>query len=293
MPEVVTASTQDDSIRISVVIPTLNEARNIVHVLAAMPADVDEIILVDGHSVDGTVEAALGVRRDLVVVRQSRRGKGNALAAGIAAARGAYVVLLDADGSMDPAEVHDFVAALDAGADYVKGTRFRSPGGSDDLTIVRRAGNAALNGLTNLLFGTEFTDLCYGYNAFRRRCQGLLGLPDPHEPRPGPVWGDGFEVETLINIRAAKAGLVIQEVPSYEHPRRHGESNLNAVRDGMRVLRTIVRERCRQDGPGGGSAQRRPVTSVRAEEECGVLGGASSRPGLQELADGSASAQVA
>ena len=293
MPDVVTASTQDDSRRISVVIPTLNEARNIGHVLAAMPPCVDEVILVDGHSIDGTVEAARDVRPDIVAVRQSRRGKGNALAAGIAAARGEYVVLLDADGSMDPSEVHAFVAALDAGADYAKGTRFRPPGGSDDLTLLRRVGNAALNGLTNALFKTEFTDLCYGYNAFRRTHEGLLGLPHPHEPRSGRVWGDGFEVETLINIRAAKAGLVIHEVPSFEHPRRHGESNLHTFRDGLRVLRTIVRERLRHDDPGDGIRPARRGTPLTPKEDLVLLEDASGSPGLQELPGGSASAHVA
>jgi glycosyltransferase involved in cell wall biosynthesis len=243
MPEVVSAVEQDASIRLSVVIPTLNEARNVGHVLARLPSCVDEVILVDGRSVDGTVEAALLVLPDLVIVRQARRGKGNALAAGIAAARGDYVVMLDADGSMDPAEVHQFVAALDSGADYVKGTRFRLPGGSDDLTLLRRVGNAVLTGLTNVLFATEFTDLCYGYNAFRRTCSIAFGLPDAGRQSPAPLWGDGFEVETLMNIRAAEAGLVIREVGSFEHPRRHGESHLNTFRDGFRVLRTIVRER--------------------------------------------------
>ena len=158
MSAVLPKADRESSVRLSVVIPTLNEARNIVHVLRAMPVGVDEVILVDGYSVDGTVEAALAVRPDLVVVTQSRRGKGNALACGIAAARGEYIVMLDADGSMDPAEMNAFVAALDAGADYVKGTRFRYPGGSNDITALRRAGNAALNGLTNVLFGTRFTD---------------------------------------------------------------------------------------------------------------------------------------
>ena len=266
MSAVLPEADRESAVRLSVVIPTLNEARNIVHVLRAMPAGVDEVILVDGYSVDGTVEAALAVRPDLVVVRQSRRGKGNALACGIAAARGEYVVMLDADGSMDPAEMNAFVAALDAGADYVKGSRFRYPGGSNDITVLRRAGNAALNGLTNVLFGTRFTDLCYGYNAFRRSCAHVLGLPDTDQPTQVPLWGDGFEVETLINIRAAKASLVIEEVGSFEHPRRHGESNLNTFRDGMRVLRTIMRERFTQRvdaAPPVHRAQRLPDAALR------------------------------
>ena len=82
------------------------------------------------------------------------------------------------------------------------------------------------------MFGTGYTDLCYGYNAFWRRC-----LPQLY------VTCDGFEVETIINVRAAKAGLEIVEVPSYEQSRIHGESNLNAWRDGRRVLRAIMSER--------------------------------------------------
>jgi glycosyltransferase involved in cell wall biosynthesis len=255
------------AIRLSVVIPALNEAKNIPLVLAALPASVEEVIVVDGRSVDGTADAALAARPDARVLRQSRRGKGNALAAGLAAARGEYVVLLDADGSMDPAEVHRFVAALDAGADYVKGTRFRAPGGSADITVVRRLGNAGLNGLTNLLFGTRFTDLCYGYNAVRRDCVAALALPDPHHPAAEAVWGDGFEIETLINIRAATGGLVIREVPSYEHPRRYGESNLNTCRDGLRVLRTIMRERLAGRRRGERPLRRQAVGQVTPPSE--------------------------
>jgi glycosyltransferase involved in cell wall biosynthesis len=293
MAEVVTATDEHASVRLSVVIPTLNEARNIVHVLQAMPSCVDEVILVDGHSVDGTVEVARAVRPDLRVVKQSRRGKGNALAAGIAAARGQYVVMLDADGSMDPGEVHAFLQALDAGADYVKGTRFRAPGGSTDLTPLRRVGNAALNGLTNLLFKTEFTDLCYGYNAFRRSCQAAFALPDPFAPAPVPLWGDGFEVETLINIRAAKADLVIHEVASFEYPRRYGQSNLNTFRDGVRVLRTILRERFRAHGEITPTGRFRRPTDATPESEFIVVDGEAPVSGFNDLTDDSTSPRVA
>jgi glycosyltransferase involved in cell wall biosynthesis len=179
------------------------------------------------------------------VVSQTRRGKGNALACGFAAATGDILVMIDADGSTDPGEIPSFIAALRAGADFAKGSRFHGSGGSADITRLRRAGNRFLNTLVNVLFGTRYTDLCYGYNAFWAHCLDAFQL-DSTSPAPtgrdGRLWGDGFEIETLLTLRAARARLGIVEVPSYEHLRIHGESNLNAVTDGLRVLRTIARE---------------------------------------------------
>jgi glycosyltransferase involved in cell wall biosynthesis len=229
---------------ITVVIPTRNEARNIGAVLSALPAEIDEVILVDGNSVDETVAAARAVRPDIRVVTQGRKGKGNALAAGFQAARCDYIVMIDADGSMDPAEIPAFTAALDAGCQYVKGSRFTAGGGSSDISRFRQAGNWALNCLTNILYRTSYTDLCYGYNAFRRECVATFAL-EPAHATGSARWGDGFEIETLLNTRVAKAGLRVAEVPSYESPRLHGESNLRALPDGLRVLRTILIERFR------------------------------------------------
>lgn len=225
----------------SVVIPTKNEAPSIGWVLERLPEEVDEVIVVDAGSADGTVAAAREVRPDVTVVNQTRTGKGNALAAGFEAARGDHIVMIDADGSMDPLEIPLFLAALAGGADYAKGSRFRAGGGSDDITPFRRAGNTALNGMTNVLFGADYSDLCYGFNAFTRACLDVFALPPAHAPEP--QWGDGFEIETLINVRVARAGMRIVEVPSYEYPRRHGTSNLRTVRDGFRVLSTILQER--------------------------------------------------
>jgi hypothetical protein len=234
--------------RVSVVIPARNEARNLPHVLGALPAGLHEVILVDGHSVDETIKVARQVRPDVKVVQQTRRGKGNALACGFAQVTGDIIVMLDADGSADPGEIPAFVAALAAGTEFAKGTRFSRGGGSHDISRFRRLGNAALNGLVNLLFRTRFTDLCYGYNAFRAHLLPALDLPSVDALGPaadGMLWGDGFEIETLINVRAAHAGVRITEVGSVEKRRIHGVSNLNAVSDGIRVLRTILAERQR------------------------------------------------
>ena len=231
--------------RVSVIIPTLNEARNLPLVLASLPPDLHEVIVVDGHSADNTVAVAQRLRPDARIVMQTRKGKGNALACGFAAATGDIIAMVDADGSADPGEISRFVRALTDGADFAKGSRFAPGGGSTDITRLRALGNRLLGMFVNRCYGTHYTDLCYGYNVFWRRHVPVLGL-DPTAPAPpggGPLWGDGFEVETLIHIRVAEAGLVVTEVPSFEYSRIHGVSNLNAFSDGVRVLRTIMTER--------------------------------------------------
>jgi Glycosyl transferase family 2 len=216
---------------VSVIIPTLNEAANLPHVFAVLPDWVTEVVIVDGRSTDETVEVARRLRPDARIVIQKGRGKGDALLAGFAASTGDIIVAMDADGSLDGQEIIRFVAALLAGADFVKGSRFACGGGSDDLTRSRRFGNKFLGALVNRLFGTSYSDLCYGYNAFWARHLDTLALDC-----------SGFEVETLMNIRAAMAGLVVHEVPSFEHRRIHGASNLRIVMDGWRIAKVIVRE---------------------------------------------------
>ncbi len=234
--------------QVSVVVPAKNEAANLRHVLPLLDESY-QVILVDGHSVDGTIEVAQELRPDITVVQQTRKGKGNALAAGFQAATGDIIVMFDADGSADPAEIPAFVAALVAGADFAKGSRFAPGGGSDDITLLRRTGNAGLNGVANALFGTSYTDLCYGYNAFWADLLPLLDLPHPDAPAPaeGMLWGDGFEIETVLNCRVAAAGLKITEVPSVERQRIFGETNLRTFADGTRVLRTLLAEHRRAD----------------------------------------------
>jgi glycosyltransferase involved in cell wall biosynthesis len=217
---------------VSVVIPAKNEARNIAWVLERIPSFVDEIIVVDGLSTDGTLEVAKMVAPDVVVIHEDRPGKGAGLRSGFAGARGDYVVMIDADGSMDPGEIGRYVEQLEAGFDLVKGSRFLPGGYTTDMSWFRKFGNARLRDTANLLFGTDFTELCYGYIGFRRGALNALSLD-----------ADGFEIETQIVTRAIRQGLRIAEIPSVESPRRFGESNLNAFRDGWRVLHTLITER--------------------------------------------------
>lgn len=255
--------------RVSVIIPALNEARNLPHVLPQLPEDIYEVILVDGYSTDETLRIAQELRPDVRIIMQTRRGKGNALACGLAAATGDIAVMLDADGSADPGEIPRFVAALMDGADFAKGTRFAAGGGSADITRFRALGNRLLSGFVNACYGTRYTDLCYGFNAFWRQHLPLIGLDanaGPALPGSGRMWGDGFEVETLIHVRVAAARLAVTEVPSFEHRRVHGRSNLNAFSDGLRVLRTILAERHRasRERRAAAHGERVPAT-VRAQ----------------------------
>jgi glycosyltransferase involved in cell wall biosynthesis len=265
---------------VSVVVPALNEARNIPHVFSQIPADVYEVILVDGFSVDDTVAIARQVRPDVRILAQTRQGKGNALACGFEAATGDIIAAVDADGSADPGEIPRFVAALLGGADFAKGTRFVEGGGSSDITRLRSVGNYALTTFFNACYGRSYSDLCYGFNVFWRRHLPVLGL-DATSPQPNDdcrFLGDGFEVETLIHVRVAKAGLVVAEVPSFEHARIHGVSNLNAFRDGRRVLRTILAERHR-------TLRQIPVVQPLCESSSSGLADSEHRPtqGVDDL----------
>jgi glycosyltransferase involved in cell wall biosynthesis len=230
-----------DSPKVTIVVPARNEARNLEVVLPTLPNDA-EIIVVDGHSDDNSAEVVARVRPDARFVQETRRGKGNALAVGFAAATGDIIVMFDADGSADPAEIGRYVDALRTGADFAKGSRVLPGGGSKDITRLRGMGNQMLTRITNFIFRTRYTDLCYGYNAFWADILPELELPDPLPESGEMQWGDGFEIETLINCRVAVAGLRVDEVPSIELLRLFGESNLHAVKDGLRVLKTINTE---------------------------------------------------
>lgn len=238
--------------KISVVIPTLNEAKNLAHVLPKIQQWVDEIVLVDGYSSDDTIDVARQLCPTVRVVMQDGPGKGAALRTGFAAAKGDIIVMLDADGSTDPSEIPLYVGALLAGADFAKGSRFLQGGGTKDMPFYRKLGNWGFVWLVRWMFGGKYTDLCYGYNAFWKRVLPKLDLNCT-----------GFEIETMMNVRALKEGLKIIEVPSFEYPRVHGNGRLRTIPDGWRVLKTIFSEAM----PGRQSMVFIPVTGTKQLNE--------------------------
>lgn len=218
--------------KVSFVVPTLNEAKNLPWLLPRIPDWAHEVVIVDGRSTDDTVAVARRLRQDVKIVMEPKRGKGAALQAGFNAATGDIIVMLDADGSMEPEEAIVFVGVLMSGADMVKGSRFLQGAGTDDMSLFRMLGNWGLTMAVRLLYGGSFSDLCYGYVAFWSKHVETLHCDC-----------DGFEIETLINVRALKNRLKIVEVASFEAPRISGLSNLRAIPDGWRVFKTILRER--------------------------------------------------
>ena len=247
---------------ISVVIPALNEAENLPSVLPLIPSWIDEVILVDGHSSDSTVDVARELLPSICIVQQSGRGKGDALRSGFAAATCDIIIMLDADGSTDPREIPAFVSVLSNGADFAKGSRFARGGGTADMPLYRQMGNWCFVMLVRLLYGGSYTDLCYGYNAFWADVLPALRLDS-----------DGFEIETLMNVHALQARLNVVEVPSFEDKRRYGTGHLRAIPDGWRVMKTIFREWL---GPHRRSARTVParseptLTGVNSPDTIGV-----------------------
>lgn len=243
------------TVTVTAVIPARNEAENIPWVIRRLPSFVTEVIVVDGSSDGETSAAAVACGPHVRVIRQRAIGKGAALAAGLAAASGEVAVILDADGSMDPAEVPSLISALLAGADVAKGSRIIAGAGSADLSWLRRRGNAVLTALANRLYRRHWTDLCYGYAALWTDLLPTLDLKRTSLNTPGKVasrmvrrlrrgvgYGHGFEIEAILLARCARLGLRIAEVPSYEHRRRSGASQLVTFRDGARVLTALLTE---------------------------------------------------
>jgi glycosyltransferase involved in cell wall biosynthesis len=234
-------------LKVSLIVPVKNEAPTIEWILDKIPTYVSEVIVVDGNSNDETVSIAKRHARVSHVIVQISKGKGAALSAGFAIATGELVAIIDADGSMQPAELSKYLEKFPE-YDVVKGSRYLPGGGSTDLTFIRSFGNRLLTRLANVLFEQSWTDMAYGYAVFKRSVLDDLALTN--YDKLGSIlghksYGQGFEIETLMFTRAARRKMKIVEVPSFEDDRIAGSSNLRAIRDGFRVLIALFVERSR------------------------------------------------
>lgn len=220
--------------KITVLICTFNEEKNLPHVLLKIPGWVDEIILVDGHSTDGTAEVAKKLRPEIKMLYQPGKGKGDALRHGMKHASGEIIVTLDADGATDPEEMPRFIEPLLDGYDFAKGSRFRN-GFPNNKPRHRILGNWIITFTFDLLFLERYTDLCSGYNAFwRKRVENL------------DLWSsDGFENEPLINTRVKKGELKVIEIGHSDEGRLQGDVKERSLRQGFKAIKSILRERFR------------------------------------------------
>jgi len=214
--------------KVSVVIPTLNEEKNLPKVLKEIKNRVDEIIVVDGHSKDKTVKVA---KRFGVKVIYDDVGKGSALRRGMKTANGDIVITMDADYSHRSSEIGLLIEGIKSGFDICMGSRFIQGGGTEDMPWHRKLGNKFFVLLVNSIWNMNYSDLCYGYRSFRKDCIHKLNLKS-----------DGFGIETEIAIKAAKKKLRVLEIPSYEKNRASGEGKLRTFSDGWLILKTIFKE---------------------------------------------------
>jgi glycosyltransferase involved in cell wall biosynthesis len=219
-------------VKLSVVIPCLNEAENIVEcVTRARTVLADhglsgEVIVADNASDDGSPELAR--EAGALVVHEPRRGYGSAYLAGFAAARGDRIVMADADLTYDFREIPHFLEKIDEGADFVIGNRMAKihPGAMPWLH--RYVGNPVLTGILNVFFGVGVDDAHCGMRAFRRDVLPRLDLR-----------ATGMEFASEMVIRAGKEKLEIAQLPIEYHP-REGGSKLSTWRDGWRHLRFLL-----------------------------------------------------
>ena len=228
----ISASANTPRPKVTALICTLNEEGCLPYVLPRIPEWVDEVLLVDGHSTDNTVEVAKRLYPNVRILYQPGRGKGGALKHGFDNAKGDIIVTLDADGSTDPEEMTKFINPLLNGYDFAKGSRF-ALGFPQDKPWHRIVGNWIITISFNVLFIRRYTDLCSGYNAFwKSRVQEAVN----------PWTTDGFENEPFINARVAKRRLKVAEIGYIEGRRLNGEVKERSWRQGVKAIKSILRE---------------------------------------------------
>ena len=220
-------------LKVTVIIPTRNEEGCIGRVLEEMPRDVvDEVIVVDGHSTDKTVDEAKSQLKpgDKCIIQRGY-GYGAAFLEGFKLARGDVIVMMDGDGSHNPKDIEKIISKFQKGYDYVMASRYAPGGKSKDDTLIRFLGNKIFTWMTNVVHGTKVSDSLFLYTAISKKALKNLELES-----------SGFEFCTEILVKAHKAGLKFAEVPVMERDRFAGKSKVNSFWHGLKVLRMILKK---------------------------------------------------
>ena len=224
-----TKKATSNGVRVSVIIPCLNEVGSIEAVLNDIPKDrVDEVLVADGGSTDGTVE--LVEKMGYQIVTQEKKGFGAAIMSGINHAKGDVIVVLNADGSMNPKDIPKLLEKLNEGYDLVLASRYLKGGGSEEDTILHFIGNKFFTFLCNLLYKVNVSDVLYFF---------LVAKKEVFETIKPQCLNAGFCVE--VPIKTAKAGFKIGEIPSFEKRRMAGKAKVNAFTTGFKILTKVLK----------------------------------------------------
>lgn len=215
---------------VSVILITLDEVNCIGRVLDSIPKDaVDEILVVDGHSTDGTPELVRNMGYN--VIFQEGKGYGAAFLTGAKNAKGDIIILMDSDGSQNPEDIPKLLEKIKEGYKVVFASRYLKGSGSEDDTFIRFVGNKFFTALTNLLHGVGISDSLFLFAAIDKNVFNSLGLKY-----------QGFEFCVEVPIKAHKKGYKFAQIPSFERKRFHGKSRVNAFIHGIKILKTIIKE---------------------------------------------------
>ena len=216
--------------KISIIIPALNEVESIGRVLEEIPKDVaDEIIVSDGHSTDGTQE--LVRKMGYKVIEQKGEGFGAGVASGIEEAKGDIVIIINADGSQNSKDIPLLLEKIKEGYDLVLASRYLPGAGSDDDTPLHYFGNKMFTFLCNLLYKVGISDSLYFFLAAKKGIFEKIKLKSPDS---------GYAIELPIKVH--QAGFKITEIPSFERKRTRGRAKVNAFRNGLQILLTLFKQ---------------------------------------------------
>lgn len=220
----------NERLKTTLVLPTLNEIEAVRIIVPQIQREwVDEIIVIDGGSTDGTVEFMRA--NGLAVHSQPRRGFGHGMRHAMQIASGDVVVEFMADGNSIPADIPRIIAKVREGYDLVVGSRYLQEARSDDDDWLTAKGNWMFTTIVNILFCSRYTDVLTGFRAYRRHAALTLGLDAP-----------GLSWPCQSSIRFARAGLRVTEIPASEPPRIGGERKMRPFRTGAEIVKLILRD---------------------------------------------------